>query len=540
MKAHAMRPQTPRQPLPTSWDIETDVLVVGFGAAGAVAAIEASDCGARTLLIEKMDFPGGLSVVSAGGIRVSGDRAAALSYLEATCGGRTPQVLLEALADGMVEVEGYMRDLARLSDAKVRVTSALGNYPLPGYEALGYCEVESVPALEDGTCFPQAGPVKNGTRLFKVLADNVAARAVKVLMSTPARRLLTDADGSVIGLLAEHDGRPLAIRAHGGVVLACGGFEADAEMQRQYFQKGAVLTGSFRGNTGDGIRMAQAVGADLWHMWHYHGPYGLVHPDPDYPFGLYLKAVPMWTPAPSGTQTLGAATLGTDPAPGRASEKVLPRLAWILVDQAGRRFMDEYPPYPGDTGVRPFDAFDPKCQGFPRDPAFLVFDDAGRRMYPLGRSVHNDPQPNLGWSADNAREVEAGIFHRADTLEELAALMDVPGPELRATVDAWNAAVAAGRDAAFGRLPETMAPISEPPFYFGRVRPVVINTQGGPRHDVRQRVLDPFGAPIPGLYAAGELGSLFGHIYMSGGNLAECVIGGRTAGRQAAEARLPA
>lgn len=526
-----------RQPLPASWDIEADVLVVGFGAAGAVAAIEAADRGARTVLIEKMAFPGGLSVVSAGGIRVSADRASALAYLEATCGGRTPQDLLEALADGMVEVEGYMRGLARLCGAKVRVTPALGNYPLPGYEALGYCEVEAVPALEEGTCFPQAGAVKNGTRLFKVLADNVAARPVEVLTSTPARRLLTDGDGAVIGLLAERDGRPLAIRARGGVILACGGFEADAEMQRQYFQKGAVLTGSFRGNTGDGIRMAQAVGADLWHMWHYHGPYGLVHPDPDYPFGLYLKAVPMWTPAPSGAGALGAATLGTDPAPGRASEKVLPRLAWILVDQAGRRFMDEYPPYPGDTGVRPFDAFDPKRQGFPRDPAFLIFDEAGRRMYPLGRSVHNDPHPHLAWSADNAREIADGIFHRAETLEALAELMGVPGPELRATVAAWNAAVAAGRDAAFGRLPETMAPIGEPPFYFGRVRPVVINTQGGPRHDVRQRVLDPFGAPIPGLYAAGELGSLFGHIYMSGGNLAECVIGGRTAGRQAAEAR---
>ncbi|MFG1249027.1 FAD-binding protein [Xanthobacter flavus] len=159
------------------------------------------------------------------------------------------------------------------------------------------------------------------------------------------------------------------------------------------------------------------------------------------------------------------------------------------------------------------------------------FDTAGHNHIADAGSDH------LGWSVDNAREIEAGIFHRADNLEELAVLMGVPGPELRTTVEAWNAAVAAGRDTAFGRLPETMAPISEPPFYFGRVRPIVINTQGGPRHDVRQRVLDPFGAPIPGLYAAGELGSLFGHIYMSGGNLAECVVGGRTAGRQAAEAR---
>ena len=527
-----------RQSRPQNWDLETDVLVVGFGAAGAVAAIEAADQSARVVLIEKMAFPGGLSIVSAGGIRVSSDRDAALAYLEATCGGRTPGDLLAALADGMVEAEGYLRGLAAVDGARVRVTPALGNYPLPGHEALAYCEVEEAPALEAAPCFPEAGAVKNGTRLFKVLADNVAARGISVMMETPARRLVTDADGAVIGLLAEREGRPFAIRAYGGVILACGGFEADGEMQRQYFQKGAVLTGSFRGNTGDGIRMAQAVGADLWHMWHYHGPYGLVHPDPDYPFGLYLKAVPMWTPAATGAGSLGAATLGTEPAPGKASEKALPRLAWILVDQTGRRFMDEYPPYPGDTGVRPFDAFDPKRQGFPRDPAFMIFDEAGRRMYPLGRRVHNDPHPHLGWSADNEAEIAAGIFRRADSLDALAGLMGVPAARLKETVEAWNAGVRAGRDEAFGRLPETMAPIGEPPFYFGRVRPVVINTQGGPRHDVQQRVLDPFGAPIPGLYAAGELGSLFGHIYMSGGNLAECIVGGRTAGRQAARARL--
>ena len=81
-----------------------------------------------------------------------------------------------------------------------------------------------------------------------------------------------------------------------------------------------------------------------------------------------------------------------------------------------------------------------------------------------------------------------------------------------------------------------MIPVAKPPFFWGEVWPVVSNTQGGPAHDERQRVLDAFGEPIPGLYAAGELGSVFGHLYMSGGNLAECFIGGRIAGREAAHA----
>jgi succinate dehydrogenase/fumarate reductase flavoprotein subunit len=79
-----------------------------------------------------------------------------------------------------------------------------------------------------------------------------------------------------------------------------------------------------------------------------------------------------------------------------------------------------------------------------------------------------------------------------------------------------------------------MVPLDAPPFYVGQVWPLVINTQGGPVHNARQEVLNPYGEAIPGLYAAGELGSVFGHLYLSGGNLAECMIGGRIAGREAA------
>jgi succinate dehydrogenase/fumarate reductase flavoprotein subunit len=81
-----------------------------------------------------------------------------------------------------------------------------------------------------------------------------------------------------------------------------------------------------------------------------------------------------------------------------------------------------------------------------------------------------------------------------------------------------------------------MIAIAVPPFYAIQVWPVVSNTQGGPVHDERQRVLDVRGAPIPGLFAAGELGSFFGHIYLLGGNITEAIVGGRIAGREAAGA----
>ena len=79
-----------------------------------------------------------------------------------------------------------------------------------------------------------------------------------------------------------------------------------------------------------------------------------------------------------------------------------------------------------------------------------------------------------------------------------------------------------------------MMPIAEPPFSAAHVWPIVSNTQGGLPHDEKQRVLDAFGAPIPRLYVAGELGSVFGHLYISGGNYSECLVGGRIAGRNAA------
>ena len=93
----------------------------------------------------------------------------------------------------------------------------------------------------------------------------------------------------------------------------------------------------------------------------------------------------------------------------------------------------------------------------------------------------------------------------------------------------------AGEDSDFGRPSGTMVPIDMPPFYGAQAWPVCSNTQGGPVHDGKQRIIDVYGDPIPRLYAAGEMGSAFGHLYMSGGNIAECFVTGRIAGHNAAQ-----
>lgn len=499
-----------------------DVLVIGYGAAGAAAAIEAADAGARVLLVEKMPWPGGLSVVSAGGARMAFDADAALTYLRHTCGGRTPDDVLQVLARGMHDFPAWLRALADDIGADLVVREALGNYPFPGFDALGYAEVGALP---DGLTFSDPIPAHvtalspPGARFFGLLQAHVERRPISVLTDTRATRLLRDGDGPLHGAALADAHGALRVHATRGVILACGGFEADLRMQQAWFEPAEVLNGSFLGNTGDGIRMAQALGADLWHMWHFHGPYGFRHPDPAFPFGLYPKSFPMWTP-------------------GHAPDN-LPVMPWILVDQLGRRFANEYEPYPGDTGVRHFSHLDGNQGRNTRLPAWMVLDADGFAMYKLGRFIaHVTPDaPDMArafaWSEDNGRELALGIFREAPSLSSLAALTDIPEATLAATLDAWNDACGARRDDAFGRPPSTMRPIARAPFYLAQVWPLVINTQGGPVHDADQRVLDVDGHAIAGLYAAGELGSAFGHLYMAGGNLAECIVGGRRAARHA-------
>jgi len=486
-----------------------DVIVVGFGYAGGVAAMAAHDTGARVLVLEKQRDPGGISVCSAGGVRIARDAGAAFKYLSATNAGTTPEAVLRALAEGMTKVADEVRTLAAHSSARVGVREAPGNYPFPGMDTFGFVAVDDIPGFDAARDFPAVRGSPAGARLFRLVLDGVRRRGIAVRTATPVRELLR-ANGGIAGVVTNE----ATISADRGVVLACGGFEADADMQRQHWQIKPVFSAAVRGNTGDGIRMAQAVGAGLWHMWHFHGSYGFRHPDPAYPFGIRLKRLPDWTPG----------------LPQRNDV----RMSWILLDRTGRRFMNEYDPYLQDTGHRLLEQFDPVTQTYPRIPATLVLDAAGRRQFSLCAPTWHDREVAARFAGESAASFDERILVRGDTLEELAAALDLPAAAVAESATTWNAACAAGADAAFARPPGSMMPIAQPPYFGAKVWPIVSNTQGGPVHDERQRVLDAFGRPIPRLFVAGELGSVFGHLYMSGGNLAECFIGGRIAGLGAA------
>jgi succinate dehydrogenase/fumarate reductase flavoprotein subunit len=512
-----------------TWDKETDVVVVGHGYAGAVSAVNAHDHGANTLILEKEKHPAGCSPAAGGDIGcIIGELEEAFTYFKTLCGGRTPDDVVHAFCEGARKIPSYLRELAKTDEAKISGPRALGGvFDLPGREAYGLCVVKEIPGFSGFSWYP--GPATGGTRLMKLLMDNLEARSIPVLFSTPARELVTDEKGAVIGVTALHGKKQIVIKARKAVILACGGFEQSEEMRKQYFQGTPFVSMCHPSNTGDGIRMAQKVGADLWHMWHIHGSYGFSFPE------------------------LGKIAIrhgqGYGPYGRYGREK---KMVWIAVDKLGRRYMNEYPPMPADLAHRPMELFNGNlllhphyregATGYAAIPSWLIFDEDGRKARPLGtnRLTWN----TYRWSKDNSVEIKKGWILRAGTLKGLAAKIRkdpdndslMNARRLEETVARWNEIVAAGEiEPDHFRGPDSMFNmIASPPFYAVKVWPLISNTQGGPVHNAKQQVLDPFGKPIPRLYAVGELGSMFGHIYETMGNIAECITSGRIAGRHAA------
>ncbi len=488
-----------------------DVVVVGFGLAGAIAAIEAHDAGAKVLIVEKASFPGGISICAGGGARIADDSGKAFTYLKASCADTTPDAVLMVLADGATELADYVRGLAKAVGATTKTAPVRGNYALPGYETWGYIEVDQVPGFDPALEYPhvRAEGEVNGRKMFKIAHENIRRRGIHVRLDSPIDRLWLQ-DREINGVMCgDH-----VIVARRGVVLACGGFEASAEFQRQFWPTPLMRPVATFGNTGDGIRMAQEAGAGLWHMWHLHGVYGFHHPHAEFKLGIRIRRMRNWI---AGVPT-------SRPGP----------MSWIIVDQRGKRYMNEYDPYMQDTNHRPMALYDPVTRSYPRIPSVLIVDAKGRELYTLCEPSYNDPEIAARFGKLSLKDFDDQVLMTRPSLTDIADEFDLDQGAFAATIAEWNAACAIESDHAFGRPPASMVPIAQPPFSAAQVWPVISNTQGGLPHDEHQRVLNSFGEPIPRLYVAGELGSVFGHLYFSGANYSECLVGGRIAGIHAA------
>ena len=185
--------------------------------------------------------------------------------------------------------------------------------------------------------------------------------------------------------------------------------------------------------------------------------------------------------------------------------------------------------------------FDTVTLTYPRIPSWMIFDTTMINNGPivrLGAASYN----GINWGHDNMNAVRNGWILKGDTIAELAAKIRAHTDNcgamdtdvLSRTVNDWNAYCAAGRDADFNAEPKTMGPVAEPPFYAIPLYPGGPNTKGGLRANARREVLDWDDKPIARLYTAGEISSVFQFVYQGGGNLAEGIVFGRIAGRNAA------
>jgi succinate dehydrogenase/fumarate reductase flavoprotein subunit len=462
---------------------EVDVLVVGFGAAGASAAISAHDAGARVCVVEKTASGGGNCVYS-GGFLFDVDGPRAVDHLDALCFGKTDRAVLEAYARGLADVPEFVQLLG-------------GNAPPVDMEAFGGM-------LPSWPHFPGAGHVRYrqfvpapgerpGLGLWRVLEGSVRDRGIPVALDTPVVDLVGSDDG-VVGAVVERDGERTRIATRHGVILASGGFEADPELRDAYLPLPLTAVGH-QANTGDTIRLAQAAGASLWHMSAFFGWLAFVHPH-------YAAAFTLDVHAPS----------------------------FIYVDGDGRRFADETGWEVHDR-VRALTTYLPRRTNRPRIPGWIIFDEAARQAGPLHGIVGS---PNgYDWSLDNSAELTAGWIKQGDDSAELAANTGLDPAVLQATLGGYAAAVSRRADYEFGRTPATLVPLL-PPLYAIQMTPGVATASGGPRRDADARVLRPGGAPVPGLFAAGAAGSIWGHLTEHGGGLTDAIVFGRIAGERAA------
>jgi fumarate reductase flavoprotein subunit len=459
-------------------DTDYDIVVVGGGLAGHVAALTAAETGASVCLLEKGPEFGGSSIRSGGGLVFAGTDLQRHAGIEDSA---------DALREDLIE--------AGRGKAKTEMVDAYAGNQLETYEWMRDVGVHFT--LEDqATSRGVARAHLTGRGIAtRHLHDRVARHErVTYRSGAEARRLSRAAGRRVDAVHAVIDGTDCRLRAGRGVVLTTGGFARSAELLEAFAPQwvdAVKMSGKY--NTGDGIMMAWALGAGLADM-----PYVAAS------FGASVARYP---------------DLALDPD----EEPILlyPNyVGGIVVNLDARRFVNEDLTYKiiskicaeqrGGVAVQVFD-----------EPIFQLSDD---RAVP--------------WDFKSA--FAAGLVKRAGSLEELATSLQLDAQVLQATVKRYNDGVAAGNDADFGRpmrYRENLGGglIATPPFYGFPTRSGLTSTYAGVTVDGRMRVLDVYGTPIEGLYAAGEtVGGFHGAGYYSGTALGKAAVFGRIAGREAA------
>ena len=495
-------------------DIEetVDVVVVGAGGAGMTAAITATDAGKKVIVVESQPIAGGNSVRSTGGMNAAKTpyqdknefkEAAGVEKTLATAAEKfADNATITALAATVksqwdayqANPQGYfdsveLMELDTLIGGKGKnnpeLVKALAENSADAIEWLASigAEVKNVGAFGGASVKRIHRPVNAdgkvtavGAYIVPILEKNLQDRNVQFLFDTTANEIIMK-DGKAVGIKATgKDGHKVTINAK-SVVIATGGFGANAEMVEKYKPelKGFATTNA-EGAQGQGIDMATAVGAATVDMDQIQ-----IHPT------VHIEED-------------GNAHLITEGLRGDGA---------ILVNAEGKRFYDE---------VSTRDKVSAAIIAQPEKSAWLVVD-----------------QSMVDKSAVIAGYIKSGYTVTGATYEELAKAMGVDEATFVSTMNTWNQAVEAKSDAEFNRT-SFANPLTTAPYYAIKITPAVHHTMGGIVINPKAEVLNEKGEAISGLFAAGEVtGGVHGANRLGGNAVADFTVFGRIAGQSAAD-----
>ena len=456
---------------------DPDVVVVGAGLAGHVAALSAAESGLRVALLEKGAEFGGSSTRAGGGLVFAGtdlqreagfeDSPARLrEALVATGGGVAREELIDAYVDRQLETYEWMVD-----------------------QGIAF-SLDPTATAEPSTRMHFTGAGTATRHLHDIVEDHPS---IEYHPSTPVVRLGRGESGRVDRLAVEVRGQEQWWSAPRAVVLTSGGFSRSRELLRTFAPMwlDTVPMGGAH-NTGDGIIMGWSLGAGVADLPYVAATFGASLPDrfgPDRPGSEPILLFP---------QFKGAIIVSPDAVRFANEELQYKELARICVDQ--------------HAGI-----------------AFEIFDEQLLRR-----------SEEFAVPLDFVAAKDAGLFEQADTIPELAGRLGLDPEVLTATVERYNAAVESGIDGEFGRPISQdggpgAVPITTPPYYGFPTKPGLTSTYAGLTVDASMRVLDVYGAPLDGLFAAGEVvGGFHGSGYYSGTGLGKAAVFGRIAGRAVA------
>ena len=536
-----------------------DVLVIGSGGGGMTAALAADASGLDTLIVEKSPHFGGSTALSGGGIWVPGapsqrkagyvpDPDAVFEYLKQITGGMVSDARLCQYVEAAPEMMEFLQNLSPWLEFVWKPGYA-DYYPeLPGGSELG--STINVPAIdlrklgdeEQNLLHPLALAPKGiwfapkDLRLFyqvrqnwrgkavlvkliwrmfraRVFGDRMAAigqslaarlrlaltqQGIPLWLSSPMTELVTDVDGTVTGAVVEQEGRQRRIHARRGVILASGGFDHDMSWRRQHLP---VLEKDWSfGNPaamGDGIRAGEKVGGStdlLDEAWWFPA---ICWPDGRLQFML--------------------------------NERMMP--SQFVVNGDGKRFINEAAPYMDFAHAM----IEGQRSGVEHIPCWLVTDIRSFHRYVVAGHL---PIPKVPFApVPTGRKVpkawlDSGVVKEANSLEELAAKIEVPAANLRATAERFNALARSGHDDDFNRgdsaydnyygdptLPNpNLYPLGKPPYYAFQIILGDLGTSGGLRTDEFARVLRDDDCVVKGLYAVGNTSAaVMGRSYAGAG-----------------------